>query len=140
MRGLHHLDLNVTDLERSAVFYDCVLGHLGFTRIVDTATGEKGFDWIAPDSNESSYFSIGLFLAASAGKPHDRHTPGLHHLALHSENRDRVEGLNRILRKIGAEILDAPAEYPEYGPGYYAVFFLDPDGLKLECVFAPESA
>ena len=29
-------------------------------------------------------------------------------------------------------MLDAPAEYPQYGKGYYAVFFADPDGLKLE--------
>ena len=36
-----------------------------------------------------------------------------------------------------AEILDAPREYPKYEPGYYAVFFLDPDGLKLEYVFTP---
>jgi hypothetical protein len=41
------------------------------------------------------------------------------------------------LKKIGAEILDAPAEYPQYAPGYYAVFFADPDGLKLEVVYEP---
>jgi glyoxylase I family protein len=31
-------------------------------------------------------------------------------------------------------VLDAPREYPEYVPGYYAVFFADPDGIKLELV------
>ena len=36
------------------------------------------------------------------------------------------------LKQSGATILDAPAEYPQYGAGYYAVFFADPDGLKLE--------
>ena len=35
------------------------------------------------------------------------------------------------------QVLDAPADYPKYGPGYYAVFFADPDGLKLEYVFKP---
>jgi hypothetical protein len=34
-------------------------------------------------------------------------------------------------------VLDAPAEYPQYGSGYYAVFFADPDGIKLEYVFTP---
>ena len=34
-------------------------------------------------------------------------------------------------------ILDAPAEYPQYGPNYYAVFFADPDGMKLELVHFP---
>jgi glyoxylase I family protein len=38
-----------------------------------------------------------------------------------------------------AEILNAPREYPQYEPGYYAVFFLDPDGIKLEFVFTPVS-
>ncbi len=38
-----------------------------------------------------------------------------------------------------ADVLDAPAEYPQYngGRGYYAVFFADADGLKLEYVFTP---
>ena len=40
---------------------------------------------------------------------------------------------------MGAQILDAPQEYTKYEPGYYAVFFLDPDGIKLECVFPPIS-
>ena len=39
--------------------------------------------------------------------------------------------------EIGATILDPPAEYG-YTPGYYAVFFADPDGIKLEVVFEPE--
>ncbi len=34
-------------------------------------------------------------------------------------------------------VLGAPAEYPEYGPDYYAVFFTDPDGMKLELVHFP---
>jgi hypothetical protein len=41
------------------------------------------------------------------------------------------------LLQIGATILDPPADYPRYGPGYYAVFFADPDGLKLEYVYKP---
>ena len=45
-----------------------------------------------------------------------------------------------LLRGIGATILDAPADYPRYGPTYYAVFFADPDGLKLEYVFGATSA
>ena len=45
-----------------------------------------------------------------------------------------------LLKDIGAEILDAPADYPQYngGNGYYAVFFADPDGLKLEYAWTPD--
>ena len=44
-----------------------------------------------------------------------------------------------MLVELGAEILDGPAEFPyaEDGSGYYAVYFLGPDGLKLECVHMP---
>jgi len=63
----------------------------------------------------------------------------LHHLALKAETREAVDALYRTLMQMDAEILDAPAEYPKYGPGYYAVFFLDPDGLKLEYVFSRDA-
>jgi hypothetical protein len=44
-----------------------------------------------------------------------------------------------VVQRIGAKVLDAPADYPQYnnGGGYYAVFFADPDGLKLECAYTP---
>jgi predicted lactoylglutathione lyase len=48
-----------------------------------------------------------------------------------------VDALHALLQKIGAEILDPPAHYPEYSEGYYAVFFADPDGLKLEYCHVP---
>ena len=48
-----------------------------------------------------------------------------------------VDRLHELLLAMGARILDAPADYPQYGAGYYAVFFADPDGLKLEFVHWP---
>jgi predicted lactoylglutathione lyase len=59
----------------------------------------------------------------------------MHHLAFDAESREDVDALHALLVKIGAQVLDAPADYPQYGSGYYAVFFADPDGLKLEYVF-----
>ena len=47
-----------------------------------------------------------------------------------------MESFHEFLLGIGAIILDPPAEY-DYTAGYYAVFFADPDGLKLEVVFEP---
>lgn len=66
-----------------------------------------------------------------------RYTPGLHHLAWNAESRADVDALHALLLRIGADVLDPPAEYSHYGEGYYAVFFADPDGLKLEYVFKP---
>ena len=48
-----------------------------------------------------------------------------------------VDLLHELLLKIGATVLDPPADYPAYGEGYYAVFFSDPDGIKLEFVYVP---
>jgi glyoxylase I family protein len=73
----------------------------------------------------------------SAGKAHDRNAPGLNHLAFNAESRADVARLHSVLREIGAQILDPPAEYP-YFPGYFAVYFADPDGLKFEFVFWPQ--
>ena len=47
--------------------------------------------------------------------------------------------MHKVVERIGGKVLDATADYPQYnnGRGYYAVFFADPDGLKLECVYTP---
>jgi len=132
MRGLvHHIDLTVTDKERSRTFYDAVLGFLGYRRSADY---DHGSDW---DREGGPFHSIGIIEAHGPGaaRTHDRYAPGLHHLAWTAGSRDDVDALHDLLRSIGATILDAPADYPRYGPTYYAVFFADPDGLKLEFVF-----
>ena len=84
---------------------------------------------------------VGIFLIYAAkpeslGKSHDRYAPGLHHLCFDADSRDEVDRLHGEMVAAGATVLDAPAEY-QYTPGYYAVFFADPDGLKLELCFAP---
>jgi len=129
MRGLvHHLDLTVIDLDRSAAFYEAVLGFLGY-RVV--RRDESGIDWdlSAPDL----YCSIGIKPARSE-RAHDRYSAGLHHFAWHAASRDDVDRLHALLCERGLTILDPPAEYADYGPGYYALFFADPDGLKFEFV------
>lgn len=130
-RGLvHHIDLTVTDAARSRLFYDAVLGFLGYRRSADY---DHGSDW---DRAGEPFHSIGIVEARGEGigRTHDRYSPGLHHLAWTAESREDVDRLHELLRSIGAAILDAPADYPRYGPDYYAVFFVDPDGLKLEYV------
>ncbi|MET0273049.1 MAG: VOC family protein [Phenylobacterium sp.] len=135
MRGtIHHLDLTVRDPKASHGFYEAVLGFMGYRQ---EAQHDRGYDFdlVTPDG----FCSIGLMAAMGpgAGRDHDRYSPGLHHVAWTAESREDVDRLYLLLLKIGAEILDAPADYPRYGPGYYAVFFADPDGLKLEYVHKP---
>jgi catechol 2,3-dioxygenase-like lactoylglutathione lyase family enzyme len=136
--AIHHLDLNVSDLERSRSFYDRLLTQIGFRRINLSTPGEpSGLDWIAP-GDRSAQFSIGLYQTTAPNKPHDRHAPGIHHLALRANRRQDVDELYRMLLEMKVEILNAPSEYPQYEAGYYAVFFLDPDGIKLEYVYVPD--
>lgn len=136
MRGaIHHIDLTVRDPWASAAFYDAVLGFMGYRR---SHQDGRGIDWsiTAPGGN---IHSVGIVAAQSdhAARPHDRYSPGLHHLAWRAASREDVDRLHALLLTISARVLDAPAEYPQYAPGYYAVFFADPDGLKLEYVFEP---
>jgi glyoxylase I family protein len=137
IRGsLSHLDLTATDLSRSLPFYDQVLGRLGYKRLPEA--GANTPCWGVVDA-AGGVFNIALQPARpeSAAKPHDRYAPGLHHLAFHADSRADIDDFYQFLQEIGATILDPPAEY-RYTPGYYAVFFADPDGLKLEVVHEPK--
>ena len=129
MRGqMHHLDLTVSDLGRSRPLYDLVLDFLGY-RCVKRTDELDVWDLTLPDG------VCGIALRrAHHPREHDRYTPGLHHFAWNADSREDVDRLHRKLVEAGVTILDAPAEYPQYGAGYYAVFFADPDGLKLEYV------
>ena len=132
MRGLiHHIDLTVRDIAVSAPFYEAVLGFMGYRREREQA---DGIDWNR--DLPGSFCSLGIKPARS-DVTHDRYTPGLHHVAWAAESRDDVDRLYAELLRVGARILDAPADYPRYGAGYYAVFFADPDGLKFEYVYVP---
>lgn len=135
MRGVvHHVDLSVKDPSASRAFYEAVLGFMGYVMKDEHA---RGFDMDL--KTPEGFCSIGVMRAEgpNAERPHDRYSPGLHHIAWTAASRQDVDALYALLLKIGATILDAPAHYPRYGAGYYAVFFADPDGLKLEYVFKP---
>jgi catechol 2,3-dioxygenase-like lactoylglutathione lyase family enzyme len=73
-----------------------------------------------------------------AAKVHDRTAPGLNHIAFNAATRAEVEAMHELLKKIEATVLDPPSEYP-YFPGYYAVYFSDPDGIKIELVHWPQA-
>jgi catechol 2,3-dioxygenase-like lactoylglutathione lyase family enzyme len=61
---------------------------------------------------------------------------GLHHIAFAAPSRAAVDELHKKLAADGVKILDAPKEYA-YVPGFYALYFQDPDGMKLEFAHTP---
>jgi glyoxylase I family protein len=134
MRGwVHHIDLTVSDLDGSALFYDAVLGFLGYR------PGRRTKTWIDWDMNSPHCASSVAIRLARNNRRHDRYSCGLHHLAWVADSREDVDQLHSRLVEMRATILDPPAEYPQYREGYYALFFADPDGLKLEFVYTPQA-
>ena len=131
--SVQHVDLVVSSIERSLPFYRELLAPLGFHRIGEVE-GERG-ETIWYLSGAAS--AIGLREAQTPSEgPYDRYRVGLHPLAFEVHSRGAVNERAGWLRAQGAEIESGPEEYA-YLPGYYAVFFYDPDGMKLEIVHIP---
>lgn len=120
--GIDHLSICVSDFKKSKAFYSKLFHFLGFKVLgeYDDAIG-----W----TNKKTRFWIST--ADAKGKKHRYRIGdvGYHHYAFELRNRKDVDELYIFVQKLGAVIVDPPDEYYE---DYYAVFFLDPDGLKLE--------
>jgi glyoxylase I family protein len=133
--SLNHLRLSVRDPAASERFYDPLLSLLGYVQI---AREDGGRAWERQDPTAGAQWLILTPVAPEHrdAPAHDLTAPGFHHLALNAAGRAQVDEVHEALVGLGAEILDAPAEY-DYNPGYYAVFARDPDGLKIEVVHIP---
>jgi glyoxylase I family protein len=130
--GVHHVDLVVSSIERSLAFYTQLLGPLGF-HTVSQVEGERGETiWYIGGPGTA----VGLREALTESEPYDRYRVGLHHLAFEAGSRAEVDERAEWVRTQKVELESEPQEYT-YIPGYYAVFFYDPDGLKLEIVHVP---
>ncbi|HVU78990.1 MAG TPA: VOC family protein [Gaiellaceae bacterium] len=135
--GLGHVDLVCRDLERSLTFYADVFGDLGLTAPhgVDGERGETIHYLRFPRAGSGS---LGLRQALDA-QEFLLYAPGLHHLALAVESREDVDLVHGRAVAAGAEVLHAPRLWPQYHPEYYATFFLDPDGFRLEVAASRDS-
>lgn len=122
IRNVDHLVIAVSNFERSKRFYSRLFRFLGM-KVMDEY--EDAIGW----KNGKSRFWI--FQADERGRKrkHRIGDVGFHHYAFALRSRRDVDDLEDFLRKIGAKIVD-PAD--EYYDNYYAIYFLDPDGLKLE--------
>lgn len=133
--GVHHVDLVVSSIERSLPFYRDLLGPLGWHRVSEVEGERSETIWYL----EGPACSIGLREAQTQSGPYDRYSLGLHHLAFDVTSRAVVDERAEWLVRAGVLLESEPQEYT-YSPGYYAVFFYDPDGLKLEILHVPALA
>ncbi|MDQ2911299.1 MAG: VOC family protein [Actinomycetota bacterium] len=130
--GVHHVDLVVSAIGRSLPFYTELLGPLGYHSFSEVE-GERGETiWYLSGPGTS----IGLREATTDSGPYDRYRVGLHHLAFEAGSRAQVDDRAAWARVQGVQVESEPQEYT-YLPGYYATFFYDPDGLKLEIAHVP---
>ena len=121
--GIDHLSIRVSDHAKSKEFYGRLLTFLGFKIEAEYADSTG---W----SNGETLFWIGQADATASKRIHRIGDVGLHHYAFRLRGRKDVDELDDFLRnELGAAIVDPAGEYYD---DYYAVFFLDPDGLKLE--------
>jgi catechol 2,3-dioxygenase-like lactoylglutathione lyase family enzyme len=131
---LNHLRFSVTDIPRAEAFYSPFLRLLGY-RLVERSATRLAWAGLGPCAI-LQWLIVSLADPSSPNKRHDRYSPGLHHVPWNAERRAQVDACHALLVRQGAAVLNPPAEY-DYEPGYYAVFFADPDGLKLEVVHVP---
>jgi len=123
--GIDHIYAAVSDLSRSERFYDGVMTILGFRKNTFINEGDQHIQYY------NRHFGFVLRPAHKAPWPHDPLAPGLHHVCLRAEDSATVDAIAKRLAEHGVTC-SSPQLYLEYAPDYYAIFFSDPDGIRLE--------
>lgn len=124
------MQVNVSDFGKSKIFYSEMFEILGWRKFMEE---ENVISWINGD------FSFWLYKTESKFKKNKFHrkNTGLNHIAFKVNSKQEVdEFLNKfLLDKKGIILYSSPKKYPEYGEKYYAVFFEDPDRIKIEVTY-----
>jgi catechol 2,3-dioxygenase-like lactoylglutathione lyase family enzyme len=127
---LHHLEIYVSDLKKSFEFWSWFLTELGYEPY---QKWDKGFSWKYGDTYLVFVQTEDRFLDV----PYHRCRVGLNHLAFHGKSREQVDEITEKLKESGIHILYMDKHPHAGGEQYYAVFFEDPDRIKVEIV-APD--
>ena len=123
--GIDHIYIAASDLNRSEVFYDLVLLEaLGFRKNKFTLGGDPHVQYF------NRHFGY-VLRPARTEATHDSYSPGLHHFCLRVDSADEVAIVAAQLRGSGIDASEAKL-YPDYAPDYWATYFTDPDGIRLE--------
>ncbi len=145
---LAHIDISVGYPEKSIPFYAAFFEALGYSRWNISQPEWQGEQpqratW-GLEYADGARFDVEVRPARqeSRDRKYDRYEPGPHHLAFHAESQPAVQRVYEAMLGIDATILDPPIDYSGqagYGDGYFAAFFADPDGLKLEVAHIPRA-
>jgi catechol 2,3-dioxygenase-like lactoylglutathione lyase family enzyme len=122
---IDHISVGVSDLARSAAFYEATLGALGFTRLV-TRPRMIGFGKTHPE----------FWISLREEMPHV--TPGSgYHFCLRARTTGEVDAFHAAALSAGGVSESVPALRPHDRVRYYAAFVVDPDGNRIEAVTFP---
>ncbi len=119
-----HIKVAVSEFTNSSRFYAALFEDLGYSQISDKPAGAA---WVTPDG-----FGIWIAQAEVPDYVYTHSSPGLHHLCLKAESPELINAIYARLVEEEAHIFNPPQYYPQYTDNYYAMFFADPDGIKLE--------
>jgi catechol 2,3-dioxygenase-like lactoylglutathione lyase family enzyme len=114
-----HVGFEVSDLERSARFYDALFFSIGVRRMFESEAA-VAYGINAPQ----------LWIVVRGRAP----APGYGHIALRAAGRAAVEAAYRAGLAAGGTNDGPPGHRPQYGRRYYSAYLLDPDGLRVEVV------
>jgi len=122
--------LSVSNWEKSKDFYDSLMREIGFKEGI---VSEKGYFALKEYASGDHI----LMIQYEKGKEYEgfNRFPGLNHIAFWVRTKELVDNLYIVVKNLNVEITRPPREYPEYGKGYYAFYFRDPDGIPLEIAY-----
>lgn len=124
---LHHIEIYVSDLNRSVEFWGWLLEELGYSTFQKWDSGQSwklGATYIVFVQTEEKFLDV----------PYHRCGVGLNHLAFYADSRSHVDEITNRLKDKGITILYTKQHPFAGGDNYYAVFFEDPDRIKVELV------
>ena len=124
---LHHIELNVSNLEKSTAFWGELLEELGYEPF---QSWESGRSFKLGDTYLVFVQTEKKFLESS----YHRKEVGLNHLAFYADSREHVDEITNQLKEKDVPILYSDRHPHAGGPNHYAVFFEDPDRIKVEIV------
>ena len=125
---LHHIELYVSDLERSVAFWTPFMSLLGY----EPERWSGGMNYVR--GSEEAYFCLLPADPEHLVAGYHRKRIGLNHLALRASSRAQVDEVARWVKSSGHTLLYEDRHPDASGPDYYAVFCEDPDRFKLEVV------
>ena len=125
LKGIAHLNLTVSDFERSFPFYEKLFALVGLRPMIST---------------DAYYYCVGKRIAIgiqsasaqNASEPFDQGRAGLHHFCLSMQSREDVDALAAFVADEGMTVVREPASQDHWFPGMYSFLFEDSDGIRIE--------